>query len=106
MKRLMLETLEIKINKTPQTRLQDVDFSHLVFGKIYSDHMFMADFKDGEWQDLQILPYQKLAFAPSLITLHYGQAIFEGMKAYLTDDGQISVFRPHQNFERINKSAQ
>ena len=67
--------------------------------------MFMADFEDGEWKNLQILPYGPIPMSPAISALHYGQAIFEGMKAYRQPDGKISVFRADKNFERFNKSA-
>lgn len=101
----MTETLDIKITKAEQTRLTDTDFSKLPFGKFFTDHMFTADFEDGEWKNLQILPYGPIPMSPAIAALHYGQAIFEGLKAYRQPDGQVSVFRAIKNFERFNKSA-
>ena len=101
----MTETLDIKITKADETRLTVTDFSELPFGKVFTDHMFTADFEDGEWKNLQILPYGPIPMSPAISALHYGQAIFEGLKAYRLPDGKISVFRANKNFERFNKSA-
>jgi branched-chain amino acid aminotransferase len=101
----MTETLDIKITKADKTRLAVTDFSELPFGKVFTDHMFTADFEDGEWKNLQILPYGPIPMSPAISALHYGQAIFEGLKAYRHPDGRISVFRADKNFERFNKSA-
>jgi len=101
----MTETLDIKITKATQTRLAVTDFSQLPFGKVFTDHMFTADYEDGEWRNLQIIPYGPIPMSPAISALHYGQAIFEGLKAYRQPDGKISVFRADKNFERFNKSA-
>ena len=101
----MTETLDIKIAKADQTRLSVTDFSQLPFGKVFTDHMFTADYEDGEWKNLQILPYGPILMSPAISALHYGQAIFEGLKAYRQPNGGISVFRADKNFERFNKSA-
>lgn len=101
----MTETEIIAINKTSSSRLSEVDFDNLVFGKQYSDHMFVADFDGENWTKLQITPYQNLAMSPATCALHYGQAIFEGLKAFKNKKGETLVFRPDQNFERFNRSA-
>ena len=101
----MTDTLDIKITKAEKTRLTTTDFSQLPFGKVFSDHMFTADFEGGEWTNLQILAYGPIPMSPAISALHYGQAIFEGLKAYRLPDGRISVFRADKNFERFNKSA-
>jgi branched-chain amino acid aminotransferase len=67
--------------------------------------MFVCDYVDGEWQQPKILPYQPMMMEPSARVFHYGQAVFEGMKAYKDDDGKVFLFRPEDNFNRINKSA-
>ncbi|WP_026897122.1 branched-chain amino acid aminotransferase [Daejeonella oryzae] len=102
----MIDTLNIKVNKTPASRLEQTDFSNLAFGRTFSDHMFVADFEDGEWKNLQIMPYGDLPFSPAMSALHYGQAIFEGIKAYKLQNGDISIFRPLKNYERFNISAE
>ncbi|WP_374165734.1 branched-chain amino acid aminotransferase [Arcticibacter sp. MXS-1] len=102
----MTDTLDIKITKTSKSRLEETDFSHLPFGKVFSDHMFVADYEDGEWKNLQIVPYDELSFSPAMSVLHYGQAFFEGLKAYKHADGKATLFRPYKNAERFNKSAE
>lgn len=102
----MTDTLDIKITKTSKSRLEETDFSHLPFGKVFSDHMFVADYEDGEWKNLQIVPYGELSFSPAMSVLHYGQAFFEGLKAYKHADGKATLFRPYKNAERFNKSAE
>jgi branched-chain amino acid aminotransferase len=102
----MTETLDIKITKTKHSRLHETDFDNLPFGKIFTDHMFVADYADGEWKNLQVVPYGDISFSPAISSLHYGQSFFEGIKAYKHADGQVSVFRPDKNAVRFNKSAE
>lgn len=97
------ETIDIK--KASQSKISQVDFNNLPFGTVYSDHMMYCDYKDGEWQRPQIVPYGPMEFHPSAKVFHYGQAVFEGMKAFKDDDDQVWLFRPEKNFERINKSS-
>ncbi|WP_304517687.1 branched-chain amino acid aminotransferase [Cecembia rubra] len=101
----MKTTLQINISKTKQSRLPETDFDNLVFGKSISDHMFVADYKNGEWSDLRIEPYAPLMLNPANSTLHYGQSIFEGMKAYKNEAGEILIFRADANQKRLNESA-
>lgn len=101
----MIDTLQIKITANSKSRLAETDFNNIPFGKIFTDHMFVADFEDGAWKNLQILPYGPLEMSPAISALHYGQAIFEGMKAYRLPNGDVSVFRADKNFERFNISA-
>lgn len=101
----MIDTLQIKTTKTSHSRLAETDFNNLPFGKIYTDHMFVADFENGEWKNLQLMPYGEIQMSPAISALHYGQAIFEGMKAYRLPNGDVSVFRANKNFERFNISA-
>jgi len=96
----------IKIQKTTQSKLNELDFNHLSFGKAFADHMFMADFNNNKWTDLQIVPYGAFPISPAAAVLHYGQAIFEGMKAYKNETGEVSIFRPWANFNRLNVSAE
>lgn len=97
--------LTLDIKKIEKSRINQVDFNNLAFGKNYSDHMMYCDYVDGEWQTPQIVPYGPMEFAPSTKVFHYGQAVFEGMKAFKDDQGKVHLFRPEQNFERINKSS-
>lgn len=96
---------EIVIVKSETTKINSVDFNNLTFGRVFTDHMFVCDFENGKWQTPKIMPYQTMTIEPSARVFHYGQAVFEGMKAYKDDDGGIFLFRPQQNFERINISA-
>ena len=101
---LALKT-DIKIIQSPISKINSVNFESLTFGKQFTDHMLICDFKDGVWQQPEILPYAPFEMDPSSRVFHYGQAIFEGMKAYKDEDDAIWLFRPDQNFERFNKSA-
>lgn len=95
----------MKITKAENSRIEQVDFKNLVFGKLFSDHMFICTYKDGQWGEAEIKPYGPLSFTPAMHTLHYGQAIFEGQKAYYMQDGNIGIFRPEENGKRLNHSA-
>jgi len=99
------ENYSIRVEPTQNSRLSQVDFDNLKFGKILSDHMLVANYDDGEWKDVSIVPYGDISISPSMSALHYGQAIFEGIKAYKFADGTVSIFRPDRNWERFNKSA-
>jgi branched-chain amino acid aminotransferase len=99
-------TLDINIEKTESSKLEGLDLSNIPFGKIFSDHMFFAKYEESEWKNPRILPYQKLKLSPANSAIHYGQSIFEGMKAFRTDQGKITLFRPHENLKRFNKSAE
>lgn len=101
----MTETLNIEVTKVEQTRLTVTDFSQLPFGKVFTDHMFLCDYEDGAWKNPRIVPYGPIPMSPAISALHYGQAIFEGIKAYRQPDGKISIFRADKNFLRFNKSA-
>lgn len=98
-------THEIKITPTQKSRLADVNFDNIPFGRVFSDHMFVADYKDGKWQNPRIEPFAPFAMHPASMSLHYGQTIFEGMKASKSIDGQALLFRPEMHAKRINKSA-
>ena len=95
----------IHIQKTQTSKIENVDFKNLVFGKTFTDHMFICHYKKGQWQVPEIKPYQPLTIDPSASVLHYGQAVFEGMKAFKDDQGKIRLFRPDENYKRINRSA-
>jgi branched-chain amino acid aminotransferase len=95
----------MKITKTSKSRVDEIDFSNLVFGTQFSDHMLVAEYSDGQWSEPEIKPFGPMSFTPALHTLHYGQAIFEGQKAYYMKDGSIGVFRPDANAKRLNHSA-
>jgi branched-chain amino acid aminotransferase len=101
----MKTTLQIEVKKTEHSKIHETDFDNLVFGKVISDHMFVADYVNGEWTDLRIEPYAPLSINPANATLHYGQSIFEGMKAYKNEKGEILLFRADANQKRLNESA-
>lgn len=101
----MKTTLQIDVKRVSQSRIHQTDFDNLVFGQVCSDHMFVADYVNGEWTDLRIEPYAPLSLNPANAALHYGQSIFEGMKAYKNEQGEILVFRADANQRRLNESA-
>ena len=101
----MVETLQIDFRLANETKLDTVDFSNIVFGRVYSDHMFMADFVNGQWNNFKIEPYDLISFYPGSAVLHYAQSVFEGLKAYKSPSGEVLVFRPDMNFKRMNLSA-
>ncbi len=99
------QTNKIEIIKAPTSKINEVDFENLSFGSVFTDHLFECDFKNGEWQKPVIKPYAPFLLDPSSRVFHYGQAIFEGMKAYKDEDDAIWLFRPDENYRRFNKSA-
>ncbi|MFN7703971.1 MAG: branched-chain amino acid aminotransferase [Chryseotalea sp.] len=101
----MVITDKISIQKTGASRLNQVDFSNIPFGKIYTDHMFLADYKNGAWSNQRIIPYGYMPISPATPALHYGQSIFEGMKAIRNDKDEVLIFRPYDNWQRLNKSG-
>ena len=101
----MEAVIDIQINKVETSKLVNFSLENIPFGKYFTDHMLEADFEDGEWKNVEIKPYQPILFEPSMAALHYGQAIFEGIKAYKNEQGEAYIFRPHDNFERFNISA-
>ncbi len=95
----------LKVKKASYSKIDQVDFSNLEFGRTFTDHMFVCEYKNGKWQAPEIVPYGPLSMEPSARVFHYGQAVFEGMKAYKDDDDAIWMFRPEDNFNRINASS-
>ncbi len=102
----MTAALEISIIKAERSKLQDLNLENIPFGKYFTDHMLEATYENGEWKNIEIKPYQPLLLSPSLAALHYGQAIFEGIKAYKDNEGNAYIFRPQDNFKRFNISAE
>ena len=96
---------EIDIVKVDHSKIESIDFENISFGTTFTDHMFVCDFREGKWQQSQIKPYEPFLLDPSAKVFHYGQAIFEGMKAYKDENDDVWLFRPDQNMERFNKSA-
>lgn len=95
----------MKITKTSNSRLSSTDFSDLPFGRLFSDHMLVCNYVNGTWQDPEILPYGPIPMNPGSQVLHYGQSIFEGMKAFKNPNNELLFFRKEENFNRLNKSA-
>jgi len=87
-----------------KSRISEVDFNNLEFGKYISDHMLMVDYVNGKWQEPTILPFGDILMSPAMLSLHYGQSVFEGMKAFRNKNGDICIFRPQKHGERLNKS--
>ena len=102
----MTAAMDITITKAERSKLQDLNLENLPFGKYFSDHMLEADYENGEWKNVEIKPYQPLLLNPSVAAIHYGQSIFEGIKAYKNRQGEAFIFRPHDNFRRFNISAE
>ena len=97
--------MNIKITRSSASRLSQVDFNNLPFGRIFSDHIFICDYEDGQWKDARIVPFENFSMHPASMVLHYGQAIFEGMKAFKNKDGEPVLFRPELHSGRLNASA-
>ena len=97
--------LDIRIEKTTTPKEKPIDESKLGFGEIFSDHMFIMDYDNGQWHDARIVPFENLSYSPGTAVFHYGCEIFEGLKAYRTAEGNIQLFRPIENVRRMNDSA-
>ncbi len=95
----------MNINEVQNSKINNIDFDNLNFGQTFTDHMLVCHYREGNWQTPEISPYKPLTLDPSASVLHYGQAIFEGMKAFKDSKGQIWLFRPEENFKRFNLSA-
>ncbi|PIC65474.1 branched chain amino acid aminotransferase [Sporosarcina sp. P13] len=98
-------TVQITINKTTQPKEKPAVDNPLAFGTIFTDHMFVMDYTHGTgWHDARIEPYEPFLLDPAAIVLHYGQTVFEGLKAYLNEDKEVVLFRPEENMKRLNRS--
>ncbi|MFS4494495.1 branched-chain amino acid aminotransferase [Maribacter sp. 2308TA10-17] len=95
----------ITIEKAKTSKISQVDFNNLAFGSVFSDHMLVCDYKNGAWENPKIVPYGPLSLEPSAKIFHYGQSIFEGMKAYKDENNDVFLFRPTDNHSRLNISA-
>lgn len=102
----MSSKIDIKITKSESSNLQNIDFDNLTFGKNLSDHMFVVDYKDGKWGQSEIVSMEEIGFNPALASLHYGQTIFEGLKAFKNAEDEILIFRPEEHAKRLNFSAE
>ncbi|MEI9807918.1 MAG: branched-chain amino acid aminotransferase [Bacteroidota bacterium] len=95
---------DIKIKKTNHSTIHEVDFNHLEFGKYISDHMLVCDYANGDWRQPHIIPFANLSLSPATLALHYGQTVFEGMKAFRMEDGRINIFRADRHYDRFVRS--
>lgn len=96
----------MKVVKNAESLIDQVDFDELVFGRTFTDHMVVCEFKNGKWGEMEIGPLRSFDMHPATHALHYGQAVFEGLKAYRTDDGKVNLFRVKDNISRLNRSAE
>lgn len=97
-------TQTVGIRPTKHSRIQEVDFNHLEFGKYVADHMLVCDYANGTWKTPEIVPFGDLTLSPTTLALHYGQTVFEGMKAFRMEDGHINIFRIHKHYDRLTRS--
>ena len=102
---MVAETMDIKISRKTDSNIDNLDWDNLAFGRVFSDHMFVMEYTDGEWKNPKVSEYADLKLSPATSVLHYGQSFFEGMKAYRTRDGEVQLFRPEENAKRFNVSA-
>ncbi len=96
----------IPVERSTRSRISETDFNNLEFGKYISDHMLVASYKDGQWQEMKVVPYGPLPLTPAMLALHYGQSVFEGLKAFRNSAGEICVFRAARHSERLNRSLE
>ena len=101
----MIGAMDISVTRLEHSKLGDINLENIPFGRYFTDHMLEADYDGGQWKNVEIRPYQPLLMEPSMAALHYGQAIFEGIKAYKDKEGNAYIFRPKDNFKRFNNSA-
>jgi len=99
-------SFHIPVQRAYPSRLHEVDWENLEFGKYFTDHMLICDYADGQWQEPQIIPFGDFRLSPVSLALHYGQTIFEGMKAFRMDDGAINIFRPEKHYDRMVLSSE
>lgn len=97
---------KIATQRTERSRLADTDLDNIKFGRVFSDHMFLMEYADGEWRTPNIVPFADMRMSPAALVLHYSQTIFEGLKAYRSEDGRVNLFRPQANIQRMNRSAE
>jgi branched-chain amino acid aminotransferase len=98
--------IEIKVTRTSSSKLPQVEWDNLPFGKVFSDHMLLMDYTDGKWGVPEILPFGNLLLHPATSVIHYGQSIFEGLKAFRTVEDEIVIFRPDMNAKRFRESCE
>lgn len=96
---------DIPVKLTTRSKLAEVDWEQLEFGKEVSDHMLVADYYEGQWHNAQVVPFGQLSLSPTTLALHYGQSVFEGMKAFSAEDGRVNIFRIKKHYERLVRSC-
>ncbi|SMO96515.1 branched-chain amino acid aminotransferase [Gracilimonas mengyeensis] len=101
----IISNTKFDVELTNESRIHEVDFDNLVFGRKFSDHMFEMTYEDGQWQQPKVKPYGAFEITPAMNVLHYGQAVFEGMKAFYVDEDTVHIFRPKVHHERFNRSC-
>jgi branched-chain amino acid aminotransferase len=102
---MSVSVMDITVHKVEKSRIHQLDPSNIQFGKLYADHMLVAHYENGEWLPAEIVPFGDLSLSPATTFMHYGQAIFEGVKAYKDQEGNPTIFRPQDNWRRFNRSA-
>ncbi len=103
---MLEQTINFKITKTQESKISKVDWENLPFGKMFSDHMLVMEYSEGEWREPEIMPFGPISFHPATSAIHYGQSIFEGMKANKSSDGEVLMFRPDMNAKRFIESCE
>lgn len=103
---MIQDTLTFKVSRTTESKINQVDWDNLVFGRVFSDHMLVMEYADGKWEQPEIMPFGNLSLHPATSAIHYGQSIFEGMKANKTVNGEITIFRPELNAKRFAESCE
>lgn len=103
---MIAEDIQLEVIQTKNSRLPQLDFDNLRFGREFSDHMFSLEYSEGKWKNAVIRPFENLSMNPATSVIHYGQSIFEGMKAYKNENGEVLLFRPEENIKRLNVSAE
>lgn len=103
---MSVSAMDVVVKKVANSRIHELHPESIQFGKLYSDHMLVAHYEDGEWKQAEIVPFENLSLSPATTFMHYGQAIFEGVKAYKDPQGNPTIFRPHDNWKRFNRSAE
>jgi len=103
---MILETLTVNTTRTSESKINQVDWENLPFGRVFSDHMLVMDYADGAWQKPEIVPFANLSMHPAMSAVHYGQSIFEGMKAYRSVNNEVLIFRPEMNAARFRESSE
>jgi branched-chain amino acid aminotransferase len=102
---LTTSDFHIPVKQSYQSRLHEVDWSNLELGTYVSDHMLVCDYSDGRWQTPEIQPFGPFSLSPTTLALHYGQTIFEGLKAFRAEDARVHIFRPDRHYERLVRTT-